>query len=154
MGEVLAELLLLLVLEASVEPSTGTQVRGVAGPDVSSGRRGVPESSMLLDREWTLTLFLGRSAVDFERGRPILGSSPMSGILVCGGSLSRSPPLASNGLGDGEWLAKPGLEVLCRMLRNDLRKALELLRLQFQLGSSPAVVAAAGTECGLRMMEL
>lgn len=132
MGEESAELLLLELFE--LEVSSGIQV-SVSEPD--SGL------SMLLDRDWTATLFLGLSAVDLERGRPILGSSPTGGILG-GGCLSTLPRM-SNGTGDGELLAKLLLE-LCRMLRNDLRKALELLRLQFQFDSS--------VDCELRTMEL
>ena len=134
-GEELVVVLLLL-LEFVVELSTGIQVREFATPVVTRG-------SILFDRDCTASFFLGRSAtVDFERGRPIFGRSPPTLVDCC---LSRSP-LMSNGMGDGEWLAKLLLE-LCRMLRKDLRKALELLRLQFHVGSSAAM-------CGLRTIEL
>lgn len=49
-GEVLSELLLLLLLEASVEPvATGMQFSVVAGPDVRGGR--APDISILRERE-------------------------------------------------------------------------------------------------------
>ena len=89
---------------------------------------GETEGSMLCERECRIGFFFGRSAVDLERGRPTFGSSapPRSCILV-GGGLSESARV-SNGTGEGEGLTKGPLEP-CLELRNDLRKALELLRL-------------------------
>lgn len=115
------------------------QVR-VAAPAAPGAAEFEADCSMLFEREWTDIFFLGLSTVDFERGRPILGNSPTWGILASGGT--SESPLISNGIGEGEWLANPRFE-LWRMLRKDLRKALELLRLQFQ-----------SSVCGFRTMEL
>lgn len=131
--------LLLLVFKFNLEVSSGIQVR-VAAPVTTGVAEFEADCSMLFERECTVIFFLGLSAVDLERGRPILGNSPTCDILASGGP--SASPLISNGMGEGEWLANPRL-VLLRMLRKDLRKAFELLRLQFQ-----------SSVCGLRTMEL
>ena len=101
--------------------------------EVSGGRTCGADCSLLFDRDRIGHFFFGLSTDDFDRGLPILGSSP-----TC--TLGNEPPsvsaFQSKGIGEGEaeLLASPPLEFL--ILRNDLRNAFELLRLQFQLESS------------------
>ena len=111
---------------------------------------------MLRDREWTVAFFLGRSTVDFDRGRPTFGISPLS-PAISGSFASRGlsdSPQGSKETGEGDGLANrpppptPPLEEYLPF-KNDLKKVLELLRFEFQLESSPAAVG-----WGVRTMEL
>ena len=78
-------LLLLLLFVFSLQTSVlAGEVDGTTVMDFGVG-------SMLRERECTVAFFLGRSAVDLERGRPIFGRSPPTSGILIGGGLSESP---------------------------------------------------------------